>query len=186
MKKTKMKRSEVSFSERRLRQVRMAAAVFGRSWQVAYPATREGFKAFWRHARIRARIVYDVQWKRALPEARFEGNSFRPQRDLSGKARVGYVYPDRVWVFLVSGGFEEWSFRYHLLREAAYKVLRNPDGTFNARKHHNACWKLMRYHAGPGEWGDRRCLYCRPVVQSRVVTTKDKWGHTRIVGGHGE
>jgi len=167
---TKTKRSEVSFSERRLRQVRMAAAVFGRGWEVHYPATREGFKSYWQHARIRAR-AFGTPWLRALPEARFKGNHFRPQRDLSGKARMGFVYPDRVWL----QGHEEWSFRYHLLTDAAFEVFRDEWGGFDARKHHNAVWKLMRYHTGTGAWGSHECLYCeRNWNEANVKASKER------------
>lgn len=175
-----MSKNEISFSERRLRQVRMAGAVFGKVSEITYPATREGFKAFWRHARILNHIRYDVQWRRALPSARWEGNLFRPQRNLSGKARLEYAFPDRVWV---ATDFPLWSFRYHLLTDAAFKVLRDERGDFNAKKHHDACLRILKYHTGPNVPGTALCNYC---VQSRIVTTKDEWGHTRILGGHGE
>lgn len=135
----------ISYSERRLRQVRMAAAVFGRVGTVSYPATREGFKAYWQHARIRARL-FGTQWRRAIPEAYFKGNHFRPQRRLDGKAAMGYVYPDRVWVSPVTG-FAEWSFRYHLLTDVWLRENRWRDefGVLNLAFHRKACKVLLNY-----------------------------------------
>src|SRR5690606_11865249 len=118
--------AQLSISERRIRYARMAGAIFGRepTW---YEPTREGFKAFWRHARVYERLPRGSNHRRRtlLPPVLKTWVGRGP-----GIRSMGHVWPDRVRN--LDEDVKTWQFRYQWLTCTALKhpAFRDERGTF--------------------------------------------------------
>jgi hypothetical protein len=112
-------RKALAVSDYRVRQARIAGAVFGYG-VYHYPPTREGFKAYWLHARVYQRISH-------LPNA---SSKLMPpfldcyRRNQMVGNRRGYVYPDRVRN--LDEDFKMWSFRWHSIWDVAIPAGKVP------------------------------------------------------------